>query len=441
MKSLKKIEKKQTKDKKAIKTLGIIMGIFTFCWLPFFLMYLFVPIFNWPIPIFYERLITWIGYVNSFINPIVYALTSRDFRKAYIATLKAVYESIGCAKSSNDFYNASPKRFSWFGNSKINNKQNHTNHRHFTTRKQENVDIPEKNEAIPEFQNHVEKEITKLVNQEVDAIVYIDEQSDTGRQIQLLDARITPTDDQMKHLDMERSNSGLSKLNYKAKRKKSYLDFADDDSSLEEQKFDEEKSYKYSKQKIQSSLSIDDLRRSLQRQKGIRKFSSAKKTSFDIQLIKGSLKNTQQCDNKSSKLFMVRTEPTLSKLFMVRTEPTLSSSKPSTPNNIIISDLKKSNQTEKSALKVENSEVSLSSRKLDTDSDACNQKKSTKKLRSKKHSIRSSGRKSKRPSENMLLDYAESKMNDNTGTTGDVQVVVKKNMKHEHNDNFFVFRI
>lgn len=320
------------------------------------------------------------------------------------------------------------------------------------------MDIPEKNEAIPEFQNHVEKEITKLVNQEVDAIVYIDEQSDTGRQIQLLDARITPTDDQMKHLDMERSNSGLSKLNYKAKRKKSYLDFADDYSSLEEQKFDEEKSYKYSKQKIQSSLSIDDLRRSLQRQKGcdsiqnhtkrisivlssylfffilnqkkgIRKFSSAKKTSFDIQLIKGSLKNTQQCDNKSSKLFMVRTEPTLS------------SSKPSTPNNIIISDLKKSNQTEKSALKVENSEVSLSSRKLDTDSDACNQKKSTKKLRSKKHSIRSSGRKSKRPSENMLLDYAESKMNDNTGTTGDVQVVVKKNMKHEHNDNFFVFRI
>ena len=202
---------------------------------------------------------------NKYIYPFHF---DRDFRKAYIATLKAVYESIGCAKSSNDFYNASPKHFSWFRNSRINNKQNHTNHRHFTIRKQENMDIPEKNEAIPEFQNHVEKEITKLINQEVDAIVYIDEQSDTGRQIQLLDARITPTDDQMKQLDMERSSSGLSKLNYKAKRKKSYLDFADDDSSLEGQNFDEDKSYKDSKQKIQSSLSIDDIKRGLQKQKG-----------------------------------------------------------------------------------------------------------------------------------------------------------------------------
>ena len=99
VKSQKKIEKRRSKDKKAIKTLGIIMGIFIFCWLPFFLMYLMVPIVGVTVPILLDRIITWVGYVNSFINPIVYALTNRDFRKAYIATLKGVFK---CCVTSDD---------------------------------------------------------------------------------------------------------------------------------------------------------------------------------------------------------------------------------------------------------------------------------------------------------------------------------------------------
>lgn len=92
VKQLKSIEKKRTKDTKAIKTLGIIMGIFILCWLPFFIMYVWVGITQIPFNIIVERLITWIGYINSFINPIIYALTNRDFRKAYNTTLKDLFK-------------------------------------------------------------------------------------------------------------------------------------------------------------------------------------------------------------------------------------------------------------------------------------------------------------------------------------------------------------
>jgi hypothetical protein len=40
-------------------------------------MYLSVPITKKPYPLLVERLITWIGYLNSFINPIIYALTNK----------------------------------------------------------------------------------------------------------------------------------------------------------------------------------------------------------------------------------------------------------------------------------------------------------------------------------------------------------------------------
>lgn len=70
------------KEHKALKTLGIIMGTFTVCWLPFFVANI-INAFNRDIPegwIF--RLLNWLGYINSGLNPIIYC-RSPEFRAAF----------------------------------------------------------------------------------------------------------------------------------------------------------------------------------------------------------------------------------------------------------------------------------------------------------------------------------------------------------------------
>ncbi|XP_028648741.2 beta-1 adrenergic receptor [Erpetoichthys calabaricus] len=70
------------KEQKALKTLGIIMGTFTLCWLPFFLVNV-VRVFctelvDSDLFVFFN----WLGYANSAFNPIIYC-RSPDFRKAF----------------------------------------------------------------------------------------------------------------------------------------------------------------------------------------------------------------------------------------------------------------------------------------------------------------------------------------------------------------------
>ncbi|XP_072381176.1 octopamine receptor Oamb [Diabrotica undecimpunctata] len=70
-------------ETKAAKTLGIIVGGFIFCWLPFFTMYLVRAFCHDCIhPLLFSTLF-WLGYCNSAINPLIYALFSKDFRFAF----------------------------------------------------------------------------------------------------------------------------------------------------------------------------------------------------------------------------------------------------------------------------------------------------------------------------------------------------------------------
>ncbi|KAK7120856.1 hypothetical protein R3I94_020743 [Phoxinus phoxinus] len=78
------------KEHKALKTLGIIMGIFILCWLPFFFFNI-IKVFNPEVPprsVFV--LLNWLGYANSGLNPIIYC-HSPEYRNAFLNLL-------GCKK-------------------------------------------------------------------------------------------------------------------------------------------------------------------------------------------------------------------------------------------------------------------------------------------------------------------------------------------------------
>uniref|UniRef100_A0AAG5CYP2 G-protein coupled receptors family 1 profile domain-containing protein n=2 Tax=Anopheles atroparvus TaxID=41427 RepID=A0AAG5CYP2_ANOAO len=80
-------------EHKAARTLGIIMGVFLLCWLPFFLWYVITSLCGdkaCPCPDVVITVLFWIGYFNSTLNPLIYAYFNRDFREAFRNTLQSL---------------------------------------------------------------------------------------------------------------------------------------------------------------------------------------------------------------------------------------------------------------------------------------------------------------------------------------------------------------
>ncbi|XP_073331614.1 trace amine-associated receptor 13c-like [Pagrus major] len=75
---------------KAAKTLSIVLGVFIFCWMPWFLQSIIVPLNGFRIPGLLSEVIAWLCYFNSACNPIIYALFYPSFKKCFhcIITLK-----------------------------------------------------------------------------------------------------------------------------------------------------------------------------------------------------------------------------------------------------------------------------------------------------------------------------------------------------------------
>nr|XP_043905443.1 trace amine-associated receptor 4-like [Solea senegalensis] len=70
-------------EKKATKTLSIVMGIFLLSWTPFFLSIGFNPLSNYAIPVNAILSFKWLGWSNSMLNPFVYAFFYSWFRSAF----------------------------------------------------------------------------------------------------------------------------------------------------------------------------------------------------------------------------------------------------------------------------------------------------------------------------------------------------------------------
>ncbi|MEQ2306449.1 hypothetical protein AMECASPLE_008436 [Ameca splendens] len=116
---------KFSREKKAAKTLGVVVGMFILCWLPFFLV-LPISSFNSSLrpPETLFKVIFWLGYFNSCLNPIIYPCYSREFKQAFIRILRCrwktkrqgwpAYYNYRCQQGSNtsSFLNGSQQTLS-----------------------------------------------------------------------------------------------------------------------------------------------------------------------------------------------------------------------------------------------------------------------------------------------------------------------------------------
>ncbi|XP_048399014.1 histamine H2 receptor-like isoform X1 [Stegostoma tigrinum] len=88
------------KEHKATVTLAVVMGVFIICWFPYFTVFTHEGISGRQANKTVFAVVLWLGYVNSALNPILYATLNRDFRKAY--------EKLLCCKKRTSYHKDPP---------------------------------------------------------------------------------------------------------------------------------------------------------------------------------------------------------------------------------------------------------------------------------------------------------------------------------------------
>ena len=75
-----------SKERKAAKTLGIVMVVFFLCWAPYFCGHILNSVCC-ELSFTVYQVLTWLGYANSALNPLLYTMFNPDFRAAFYKIL------------------------------------------------------------------------------------------------------------------------------------------------------------------------------------------------------------------------------------------------------------------------------------------------------------------------------------------------------------------
>lgn len=72
------------RENKATVTLAAVLGAFVICWFPYFTFFTYMGMrAETDPPEIVHSVVLWMGYLNSALNPILYPVLNRDFRRAY----------------------------------------------------------------------------------------------------------------------------------------------------------------------------------------------------------------------------------------------------------------------------------------------------------------------------------------------------------------------
>ncbi|XP_027624510.1 5-hydroxytryptamine receptor 5B-like [Tupaia chinensis] len=74
---------REQKEKRAAMMVGILIGVFVLCWIPFFLTELISPLCSYSLPPIWKSIFLWLGYSNSFFNPLIYTAFNKNYNNAF----------------------------------------------------------------------------------------------------------------------------------------------------------------------------------------------------------------------------------------------------------------------------------------------------------------------------------------------------------------------
>lgn len=74
---------REQREQRAAVMVGVLIGVFAVCWLPFFTTELLSPLCDCDLPAIWKSLFLWLGYSNSFFNPLIYTAFNKTYKSAF----------------------------------------------------------------------------------------------------------------------------------------------------------------------------------------------------------------------------------------------------------------------------------------------------------------------------------------------------------------------